>query len=257
VEEIQTLPAVTQSVMNIAAYRFAQLTDLRTHRERLLEVSRAGELKGTILLSHEGINLFVAGAANGVEALLAGIRAIPGLHDLTVKVSYSDHQPFNRMLIRLKKEIIAFSVPGIEPARHTSPKISPQTLKEWIDAGREMILLDTRNDYEVRLGTFRGALPIGIQHFRQFPGAVRQLPPEMKKTPIVMFCTGGIRCEKAGPFNRRYWGFLERNRPRLRDNVRLAMPYRSLDNFGPERRAALLDEAEAARTMLGAVIRPG
>jgi UPF0176 protein len=107
------------------------------------------------------------------------------------------------MLVRLKKEIIAFGVEGIDPARRTSPKLSPRELKQWLDEGRPVTLLDTRNDYEVKLGTFKNALPIGIAHFREFPQAVEKLPPELKEQPIVMFCTGGIRCEKAGPFMER------------------------------------------------------
>jgi RluA family pseudouridine synthase len=107
------------------------------------------------------------------------------------------------MLVRLKKEIIAFGVEGIDPGRRTSPKLSAAQLKRWLDEGRPVTLLDTRNDYEVRLGTFRNALPIGIDHFREFPAAVSRLAPELKEQPIVMFCTGGIRCEKAGPFMER------------------------------------------------------
>jgi RluA family pseudouridine synthase len=107
------------------------------------------------------------------------------------------------MLVRLKKEIIAFGIPGIDPARRTSPKVSPKELKRWLDEGHPVTLLDTRNDYEVKLGTFRNALPIGIAHFREFPQAVARLAPELKEQPIVMFCTGGIRCEKAGPFMER------------------------------------------------------
>ncbi len=104
------------------------------------------------------------------------------------------------MLVRIKKEIIAFGVPGIEPARRTSPKLAPQQLKAWLDEGRPLTLLDTRNDYEVKLGTFENALPAGVDHFRDFPAAVAKLPAELKDQTIVMFCTGGIRCEKAGPY---------------------------------------------------------
>ncbi len=190
-------------IVNIAAYRFAPLDDLRNRREALLEYCRAARLKGTILLSPEGINLFVAGEADGVERLLVHLRAIPGLETLEPKVSHTDHQPFTRMLVRLKKEIIAFGVEGIAPGTRTSPKLPAKTLKQWLDEGRDVLLLDTRNDYEVKLGTFRGAQPIGIDHFRDFPEAVRKLPGDWKERPIVMFCTGGIRCEKAGPFMER------------------------------------------------------
>ncbi|MBA4147582.1 MAG: pseudouridine synthase [Verrucomicrobia bacterium] len=188
---------------NIAAYKFAPLSELRSLRSRLLALCKSWELKGTILLSVEGINLFAAGAPEKIELLLAELRTIPGLENFEVKVSESDHQPFNRMLVRLKKEIIAFGVEGIDPAKRTSPKLSATTLKQWLDDGKPVTLLDTRNDYEVKLGTFRNALPIGIDHFKSFPDAVRKLPEEMKDQPIVMFCTGGIRCEKAGPFMER------------------------------------------------------
>lgn len=192
-----------QPIINIAAYRFLPLSDLRPLRARLQSQCKDWELKGTILLSPEGINLFVAGVPEKIEQLLALLRSLPGLETLQVKVSETDHQPFNRMLVRIKKEIIAFGVEGIDPARRTSPKLAPRELKRWLDEGRPVTLLDTRNDYEVKLGTFRNALPIGIDHFRDFPQAVGKLAPELKQQPIVMFCTGGIRCEKAGPFMER------------------------------------------------------
>ena len=190
-------------ISNIAAYKFATLPDIRALRARLLALCRSWGLKGTILLSTEGINLFVAGMPEKIELLLAELRSVPGLKDLTPKVSETDHQPFTRMLVRLKKEIIAFGVEGINPAKRTSPKLAAKELKQWLDEGRPVTLLDTRNDYEVKLGTFKNALPIGVDHFREFPDAVRRLPSQMKEQPIVMFCTGGIRCEKAGPFMER------------------------------------------------------
>jgi RluA family pseudouridine synthase len=192
-----------KKIVNIAAYKFVALPDLHTLRTRLLALCRSWEIKGTILLSAEGINLFVAGAADKIDLLLAELRGISGLEDLQLKVSETEHQPFTRMLVRVKKEIIAFGVEGINPGKHTSPKLAAKDLKQWLDEGRPVTLLDTRNDYEVKLGTFKNARPIGIDHFREFPDAVRKLPPEMKEQPIVMFCTGGIRCEKAGPFMER------------------------------------------------------
>ena len=190
-------------ILNIAAYKFLPLSDLKTRRTRLQTLCKAWDLKGTILLSPEGINLFVAGPAEKIDLLLTELRTWPGLEDLQPKVSENEQQPFRRMLVRVKKEIIAFGVEGIEPARRTSPKLAPQELKRWLDEGRPVTLLDTRNDYEVKLGTFKNALPIGIHHFREFPEAVDRLSPELKEQPIVMFCTGGIRCEKAGPFMER------------------------------------------------------
>jgi UPF0176 protein len=192
---IQPLP-----VANIAAYRFAALDGLPTLRADLLALCRLHQLRGTILLSTEGINLFVAGARAGIDALLARLQSISGLAQLQPKFSYTAHQPFRRMLVRIKKEIIAFGVPGIEPARRTSPKLAPQQLKAWLDEGRKLTLFDTRNDYEVKLGTFENALPAGVDNFRDFPAAVAKLPVVLKDETIVMFCTGGIRCEKAGPY---------------------------------------------------------
>jgi RluA family pseudouridine synthase len=191
------------AIINIAAYKFAPLGQLKPLRERLLAQCKAWKLKGTILLSTEGINLFVAGGQAEIDLLLAELHGVPGLADLTPKLSASERQPFTRMLVRIKPEIIAFGVPGIDPARQPAPKISPRELKQWLDAGRPVTLLDTRNDYEVKLGTFRGALSAGIDHFREFPQAAAHLPSELKRQPVVMFCTGGIRCEKAGPFLQR------------------------------------------------------
>ncbi|QVL30948.1 RluA family pseudouridine synthase [Telmatocola sphagniphila] len=188
------------AVINISAYKFAPLTDLKTLRQQLIADCRAWGLKGTILLSTEGINLFVAGLAADIDRLLASLRSVPGLEMLEPKISESEDQPFTRMLVKIKKEIIAFGVPGIDPARQPAPRISATELKRWLDEGRAVTLLDTRNDFEVHLGTFRNALPIGIQHFRDFPAAIDKLPRPSAEQPMVTFCTGGIRCEKAAPF---------------------------------------------------------
>jgi UPF0176 protein len=186
--------------VNISVYKFTPLDDLPAWRERLLDVSRAAQLRGTILLSTEGINVFVAGTRPNIDTLVATLRTIPGLADLAPKESLSAEQPFGRMLVKIKREIIAFGVAGIDPARRPSRKLSARTLKQWLDEGRPITLLDTRNDYEVRKGTFRGAVVPRINRFRDFPAAMRHLPEEMKERPVVMFCTGGIRCEKAGPY---------------------------------------------------------
>jgi RluA family pseudouridine synthase len=187
-------------VINIAAYKFCPLSDLPALRERLREQCKLWNLRGTILLSPEGINLFIAGGRAEIDLVLQELRAIPGLVGLQPKFSVSERQPFNRMLVRLKREIIAFGVPGIAPGLQTSPKVAPLELKRWLDEGRPITLLDTRNDYEVRLGTFKNAVTLGIDHFRNLPAAVEDLPDDLKRRPVVMFCTGGIRCEKAGPY---------------------------------------------------------
>jgi len=187
-------------MINIAAYKFTALSDLKPRRELLLKACRAWELRGTILLSPEGINLFVSGTPDNTDRLLAELRSWPGLEDLQVKISEGASQPFHRMLVKIKKEIIAFGIEGIDPVRAPAPRIAPVELKRWLDEGRPVLLLDTRNDYEVKLGTFRNARELGIRHFRDFPAAVQALPEYLKSQPIVTFCTGGIRCEKAAPF---------------------------------------------------------
>lgn len=186
--------------VNISAYKFVDLEDLPALKQELLPLCKSLELKGTILLSLEGINMFLAGTREAIDAYLAHIHANPKFSDIKAKESLSDHQPFSRMLVRLKKEIISMGVEAIRPTHKTSPKISAGQLKQWLDEGKEIALLDVRNDYEIELGTFENAVPAGIDHFRKFPEATKQLPGELKEKPLVMFCTGGIRCEKAGPF---------------------------------------------------------
>jgi len=196
------------AILNAAAYKFADLTELSELRVRLKTACRSLELKGSILLSPEGINLFIAGKHSAVEELVHTIRSIPGLETLEVKLSESQEQPFNRMLVKIKQEIIAFGIAGINPARHTSPRLPAKELKRWLDEGRTVTLLDTRNTYEVKLGTFAGAVTLPIRHFRKFPEAVDSLPEDLKQVPVVSFCTGGIRCEKAAPYLERA-GFRE------------------------------------------------
>ncbi len=189
-----------KQITNIACYRFAMLGDLKSLRSDLLKKCLDLGLKGTILLSPEGINCFLAGRDNAIQELLTLLRAIPGLADMEAKFSYSAKQPFRRIRVRIKKEIIPFGVPEITPQKRTSARISPNELKEYLDQGKEMVLLDVRNDFEIRVGTFKGALPIGVSNFRDFPKAAQQLSADLKDRPLVMFCTGGIRCEKAGPY---------------------------------------------------------
>lgn len=186
-------------VINISAYRFAKLDHLKELRHEIKTLCNSLDLKGTILLSVEGINLFMAGIEPAIEQLLVRLRQIPGLETLVPKISRSNDQPFNRLLVKIKKEIISFGVEGIDPIGKPSRKISARELKQWLDEKRPVTLLDTRNDYEIKLGTFHNAINPNIHTFRQFPQFAESLE-ELKDKPIVMFCTGGIRCEKAGPF---------------------------------------------------------
>lgn len=197
--ESHAMPSFT----NLSAYKFTSFADLPALRDRVRAAATAGGLKGTVLLSPEGINLFVAGPPGSIRPFIAFLHTIAGLEDLTPKESVSAAPPFGRMLVKIKKEIIAFGVDGIDPARHPAPKLSARTLKQWLDEGRPVTLLDTRNAYEIEHGTFRGARTLPLRRFRDFPEAVRTLPSELKTQPVVAFCTGGIRCEKAAPYLQR------------------------------------------------------
>lgn len=187
-------------VINLSCYKFAPLDDLEGWKEQLSDFCTATGLKGTILLAPEGINFFLAGTRQQLDGVLRIIRSIPGLADITPKESPSREQPFKRMLVKVKREIIAFGVEGVDPARKPSPKLKPAELKRWLDEGRPVVLLDTRNVYESAMGTFAGAITPAIWNFRDFPKVIETLPADLKDRPVVMFCTGGIRCEKAGPF---------------------------------------------------------
>jgi UPF0176 protein len=186
-------------IVNIAAYKFAPLTGLVELRDDLRAFTKSRDLRGTILLAAEGINVFIAGTRGDVDALLQRIGQVPGLGELPAKESFSEDRPFNRMLVKIKKEIIAFGVPGIDPANRPARRLAARELKRWLDERRPVTLLDTRNNFEVATGTFDGALAVGVDDFRDFPEAAADLPDAVRRGPVVTFCTGGIRCEKAAP----------------------------------------------------------
>ncbi len=183
--------------LNISAYKFCRLGGLESLRAQLKERCRELDLKGTIVLSTEGINVNVAGVDDRVEGLRRELAADPRFADLEYKESRSNERPFSRMLVRVKNEIVPLGDTQVDPSEKTAPRLSPQQLKEWLDEGRDFTLLDTRNDYEVRIGTFKQASHLSIQTFREFPSAVEGRVPNDDEKPLVMFCTGGIRCEKA------------------------------------------------------------
>lgn len=194
-----SMTSTAEKMLNVSAYKFVRLDRLPDRKLELKTIADALALKGTILLSPEGINIFLSGYPDQVHRFFDHLRQDPLFSDVEPKESLSPSQPFRRMLVRLKKEIIAFGISEIQPDQSTSPKLKARELKRWLDEGREVVLLDTRNDYEIELGTFREAQELNIHHFRDFPAAIHRLPEHYKEKTIVMFCTGGIRCEKAGP----------------------------------------------------------
>jgi predicted sulfurtransferase len=188
---------MSDSIVNIAGYRFVDLPDRDELRTPMINACKATSLRGTILLAHEGINFFLAGTQQGVDDFLVFLDSDVRFLDIPLKVSHTDYQPFNRMNVRLKKEIISIGMDEVQPAVFTGDSIAPKEFKQWLDDGKTVTILDTRNDYEIRLGTFENAIDLDITSFRAFPAAVDAMPDELKDTPVVMFCTGGIRCEKA------------------------------------------------------------
>ena len=196
-----------QEILNIAAYKFVGIADGADLREQLRARTHALALKGTILLAPEGINLFLAGEKDHVHAFLGELRTDPRFADLEAKESWSQAQPFRRMLVKLKREIIRMDHPAIQPAAGRAPGVDAPTLKRWLDqghddAGQPVALLDTRNAFEVDHGTFDGAIDWRIGKFTEFPKALHKHADELAGKTVVSFCTGGIRCEKAAPWMR-------------------------------------------------------
>ena len=182
--------------VNIAGYRFCDLPDRDELREPFREACEKNRLLGTILLSTEGINFFLCGDQAGIDGFLNYLESDERFVDIPLKISHSEKLAFRRMNVRLKKEIISMGMDQIRPADYTGDAISPTEFKLWLDEGRDITILDTRNDYEIRIGTFENAVDLDISTFRTFPDAVANSDLDKEKT-VVMFCTGGIRCEKA------------------------------------------------------------
>jgi UPF0176 protein len=180
-------------------YKFVRLTDFAEWQMPLLEVCNAQRLRGTILLAREGINGTIAGTRAAVDAVLAFLRSDPRLADLEAKESLAEVPPFDRMKVRLKQEIVTLGMPEVDPSTQVGTYVDPSDWNALI-SDPDVIVVDTRNDYEVSIGTFKGAVNPATQSFRQFPDYVRQQLDPTRHRKVAMFCTGGIRCEKASAF---------------------------------------------------------
>jgi UPF0176 protein len=190
---------MSSSIVVAALYKFVTLEDYVERREPLLNALLANEVKGTLLLAEEGINGTIAGSRAGIDAVLAFLKADPRLVDLEHKESYCDEQPFYRTKVKLKKEIVTLGVPGVDPNKKVGTYVDP---KDWnaLISDPDVVLIDTRNDYEVGIGTFTNAVDPKTKSFREFPQYVRQNFDPARHKKVAMFCTGGIRCEKASSF---------------------------------------------------------
>ena len=182
-----------------ALYQFASLPDYIDLKPALLETCIQHEVKGMILLAEEGVNGTIAGPRAGIDAVLAHLQTDVRLTELEHKESYAKLQPFYRMKVRLKKEIVTLGVPGTDPNKTVGTYLNP---KEWTELIRdpEVLLIDTRNDYEVELGTFEGAIDPDMKTFREFPDYIKEHFDPATHKKVAMFCTGGIRCEKASSY---------------------------------------------------------
>ena len=190
------------SVLNVSAYLFTRIADPGVLRVSLRERAAAAGLRGTILLAEEGINLFLAGDADPLRGFVEDLRTDERFTALRTKDSWSDGVPFDKLLVKEKREIIRMDRPEVRPQDGRAPAVSPDTLRRWLDRGadddgREVVLVDTRNAFEVDYGTFAGALDWRIERFTQFPDAASSHRDDLAGKTVVSFCTGGIRCEKA------------------------------------------------------------
>ncbi len=189
-------------ILNISSYKFVPLHNLPALREQLQEQANLLGLKGTILIAEEGINLFLAAPSQKVHQFVTWLKTDPRFSDLVPKESWSEHQPFRKMLVKIKREIIRMNHPTIRPAAGRAPAVSPSTRNRWLDQGhdddgRPVVVLDTRNAFEVDCGTFKNAIDYRITKFTEFPEAIKADRERLADKTVVSFCTGGIRCEKA------------------------------------------------------------
>lgn len=197
VERLVDLSSKGNMALVVAAfYKFVSLPDFAEKQGSLLALCQEQGIKGTILLAAEGINGTIAGSREGIDLVLALLRLDPRLSDLEPKESYTDSYPFDRLKVRLKQEIVTLGMPEVNPNQEVGTYVSPQDWNALI-SDPEVLVIDTRNDYEVDIGTFQGATNPQTESFRQFPDYVDQHLNPTKHKKVALFCTGGIRCEKA------------------------------------------------------------
>ncbi len=179
-----------------ALYHFTRFDDPDALRPAIVAICDAHNTKGTLLVAREGINGTVAGNRAGIDALLAHLRALPGCADLEHKESHASEAPFNRMKVRLKREIVTMGQPDVDPTAGTGHYVQPEDWNALI-AQEDVAVIDTRNDYEVAIGTFQGAIDPETKSFGEFPAWWEENKDRFHNKKIAMFCTGGIRCEKS------------------------------------------------------------
>ncbi len=190
---------MTDKIVVAALYKFVSLSDYQALREPLLQTLLDNGIKGTLLLAEEGINGTVSGSRAAIDALLAWFGQDSRLADIDHKESYCIDQPFYRTKVKLKKEIVTLGVPGVDPNQRVGTYVEPEDWNALV-SDPEVLLIDTRNDYEVAIGTFEGAIDPKTKSFREFPAYIQAHFDPSKHKKVAMFCTGGIRCEKASSY---------------------------------------------------------
>ena len=189
-------------ILNVSAYRFVPVHDTAALQGSVLARTQAAGLKGTVLIAQEGLNLALAGPAPGLRTFLGWLQADERFADLPLKESFSAGMPFRRLLVKVKREIIRMNRPAVRQAAGRAPAVTARTLARWLaqghcDEGRPLVMLDTRNAFEVDAGAFEGAIDWRLGKFSDFPLELEARLDELRNKTVVSYCTGGIRCEKA------------------------------------------------------------
>jgi len=193
--------SVTNNIVVAALYKFIRFPDFKDYREPILNKMLEHDVKGTLLIAAEGINGTIAGSRAGIDAVLTYLRTLPAIGEFEFKESYTNVPPFYRTKVKLKKEIVTMGVEGIDPLQSVGRYVKPN---EWnaLISDPEVLLIDTRNDYEVQIGTFKHAVNPKTKTFREFPDYVKNEMDPAQHKKVAMFCTGGIRCEKSTAYLR-------------------------------------------------------
>jgi len=177
-------------------YKFVSLENFEEMREPLLRTMKDHQICGTLLLAREGINGTIAGSREGIESFLEALKKDPRLTNIEYKESYSEKRPFRRTKVKLKKEIVTMGLDGIDPNKKAGSYVTPEEWNQLIN-NPDVVLVDTRNKFEIKIGTFKGAINPNINNFREFPEYIKENLMKYINKKLAMFCTGGIRCEKA------------------------------------------------------------
>jgi len=243
-------------ILNIAAYHFVTIDDPPALAAQLRTLAEAGDLRGTALVAGEGINLFLAAPESAIRIFVDTLRGDARFADLVIKESRSQTQPFAKLKVKLKKEIIAFRRDNASPLIGRAPTVGPEELARWIeqgqdDTGRRLVLLDTRNREEVDYGTFSGALTLPIDNFTDLPEALTPHRSALADAVVVSFCTGGIRCEKAA-----LWMQAEGMDNVLQLDGGILNYFERVGGFGYDGRCFVFDERVALDAELKPLVEP-